>query len=151
MALVHQKLYGSDNLARVDMKLYFESLIDALSSSYAKAQDHFILNLETNGIELSLEKSVPLGLIMNEIITNAFKYGASEDGNIYFDLKLTKRDDGKISLVAMDKGPGFSNNLDLGNLESLGLELVQILSEQIEGELNIENDNGTCFTIIFTA
>lgn len=148
MSLVHQKIYSSTSLDNVDMKSYLEDLIKAVSGSFLKDINNLDYAVNCNGISFPLEKIVPLGLIANEVISNAIKYGKNEDGKVYLSIQLTIQEDEYI-LEFNDHGAGFPKNIDVENLDSLGLELINILSSQINGKWEFDNRNGAYIKITF--
>ncbi|MCD6273096.1 MAG: sensor histidine kinase, partial [Deltaproteobacteria bacterium] len=94
---------------------------------------------------------VPCGLITNELISNALKYAFPDDMKGHINIKLDKDDNGKLLLNIKDNGIGLTQDFNLQNADSLGLELVIMLVEQIDGSLDITGDEGTEVTIIFAA
>ena len=150
MALIHEKLYRSTGLDKIDFGEYLEALLDNLLESYNVAETG--INLETNidSIFLNIETANPCGLIVNELVSNAFKHAFpnKKTGTIW--LSLSKESAEQITLVVQDNGVGFPKELDLNNLESLGLDLVQTLTQQLKGKLCIEQKQGACFTLTFS-
>ncbi|MCD6224092.1 MAG: sensor histidine kinase, partial [Deltaproteobacteria bacterium] len=100
---------------------------------------------------IGIDKAVPCGLITNELISNALKYAFPDDMKGQIIIKLDKDDNGKLLLNIKDNGIGLTKDFNLQNADSLGLELVTMLVEQIDGSLDITGDEGTEVTIIFAA
>jgi len=147
MALVHEKLYKSEDFTRIDMKSYFESMTRQLLTAYA-ARKKISLEIEVDHVFLNINKAVPCGLIMNELMTNAIKHGfPNNQGTIKISYKITKNN--HYELVVQDNGVGLSPDINVHNSDSLGLKLVNLLTKQIDGNLNVSRKNGTRFTIIF--
>ncbi|MEB3883206.1 PAS domain S-box protein [Lyngbya sp. CCY1209] len=150
MALIHEKLYCSTNLDRIDFGEYLENLVDNLFESYNVAEDRISVELDVEAIDLNIETAHPCGLIVNELLSNTFKHAFpnGRTGNVR--LELHRLPDDKIGLTVQDDGVGFPPDLDFHNVESLGMELICTLTEQLEGEITMRQNNGTIFTIIFS-
>jgi PAS domain S-box-containing protein len=148
MALIHQILYQSLDFSRIDFSSFIQSLVNSLSASYALNSARTQLNIDTDEVLIPIDISIPLGLILNELCTNAMKYAFPEDrsGNISITLKY--QDSDHLLVQVSDNGIGILEDFDLANTPSLGLQLVQLLSEQIFAELTIQRSNPTRFTLI---
>lgn len=149
MALVHQKLYESSNVSSIYIKEYTEQLIQHIKSSFGKENRFFNIEIKADAIALNIQTALPIGLIINELVTNAFKYGLDQDGHgrIYIGFELHQ--DHFVKFILRDSGPGLPENFDLDNTKSLGLRLVNILTRQLDGTLNTSNSNGALFELIF--
>jgi len=147
MALIHQTLYQSDRLARIDFQSYLEQLVGFLGSSY-KGQG-IITSINATGITLDIDTAIPIGLIINELVSNAFKYAF--DGSDHGEIKVsvTPQDKEDYLLSVADNGKGLPAGLDINKSDSLGLKLVNILTRQLKGELHVESDKGAIFEIRF--
>ncbi len=145
MALIHEKIYGSESLSAVNMKDYIESLVNSLIELY-ESNIKFKSNIDP--IDLDMEESIPLGLIINEMVTNTIKYAFPDkkEGNLYIELKKGKTD---YTLIFQDDGIGLPDNIDLDNPTSLGLIVITNLTLQIGGEITILNCKGTGYKIVF--
>lgn len=149
MALIHQKLYGSDNLSKIDMKDYIEQLSDFLFSSFRPVQD-IERTIDINETYLDVNTAVPIGLIINELISNSYKYAFNSiDYAGKLSVSLTKNDIGKYELLVADNGSGISQDFDPEESDSLGLSLVYSLTEQIQGTIQLKSNVGTQFRIEF--
>ncbi len=148
MALIHEKLYQSQDLASVNFKEYLNTLIIGLFRSYQSHSSHVELKLNIDDISLGIDNAIPCGLIINELISNSLKYAFpnGREGVISVALRsLNKKD---VELVVSDNGIGMPEDLDFRNTKSLGLHLVTILAEdQLEGEIKLSRDKGTEFRI----
>ncbi|MBT4290210.1 MAG: PAS domain S-box protein, partial [Deltaproteobacteria bacterium] len=148
MAAIHETLYQSENLASIDMKTYLSKLGIDVARNYAtgtKAQ----LTVESENISIGAKQASPIGLIINELITNSLKYAFLniEEGEI--NIKLKKTED-LIELEYADNGVGFPGEFDWKNSKTLGFKLVRNLVEnQLDGSLDIKSENGTKFIIKF--
>lgn len=148
MALIHQILYESSDFSRVDFASVIVSLMNTLSYSYALDTARFQVNVNTDPVYLSIDVSIPLGLIINELCSNAMKYAfpGRESGNI--DVSLKYLDSCRLQLRVADDGVGIPEEFDIDQASTLGLQLVQLLSEQISAELIIQRKNPTSFSLI---
>jgi histidine kinase len=149
MAIVHQHLYGNSELDRINFAHYIQSLLDNLAYSQGSKERNINLILELEPIELNIESANPCGLIVNELISNALEHGFCDrsSGNIW--LKLKHNSASQVVLTIQDDGVGFKPGLDLYNSDSLGLELVCTLVEQLEGEIKLDQSEGTKIEIVF--
>lgn len=149
MALVHESLYSSENLARIDFADYAQSLATDILASYESpsATVRFVTDLEP--MIMNVDLAMPCGLILNELISNAFKHGfPNGDGEIR--LKLRSGADGICHLTVEDNGVGIPSDLTLNPGKSLGLRLVQLLTQQIHGSFQLVRcDPGTSASLQF--
>jgi PAS domain S-box-containing protein len=146
MALVHEELYNSRSHARVDMNEYVENLTRHLLQAYGSGDD-IHLKAEAVGIVLGVDTAIPCGLILNELITNALKYAFPKGGAGDIHVLLRTVDDGFLELSVSDNGIGFSEGYETRG--TLGLSLVQMLTEQLDGTLDFSTGNGTRCVIRF--
>jgi two-component sensor histidine kinase len=146
MSLIHQKLYHSDEIAFIDMVNYIRDMITYLRDSLIREGNvHFDLHLDD--IELEAVQAAPVGLILNEAITNSIKYAFPDNTPGIITIKLLYTETGEILLSIADNGIGLSE--DAKREDSLGMKLITTLSEQLEGKLSISNDNGLHVSILF--
>ncbi len=148
MALLHQLLYRNNQMTSLLFNEYLESLINQISGSFSLTKKNITIQSHLIELELDLDTAIPLGLITNELMSNAYKHAFNgKDGIIKVELsKLVKN---TYQLKVSDNGQGLAADFDLTSSDSLGLDIVAILSEQINAELKIYNDNGAHFEIIF--
>jgi two-component sensor histidine kinase len=147
MSLIHQKLYQSDDIKTIDMATYIPELVKSLEDSFdTSGRIRFRLDIEP--IQLSLSHAIPLGLIINEVVTNSFKYAFPHYRK--GEISIAMKDDGKRTRLELaDDGIGMPE-IDLeAEPESLGLRLIKGLSEDIDAEISIEFNNGTRIIISF--
>jgi len=149
MSLIHQKLYQSDNLASIDMSWYIHQLVAYLKDSFDSGSK-ITYQLETERVDLDVAQAVPLGLILNEAISNAIKYAFPNEkkGHINIALKNIKND--LFELTIYDNGIGLPKDFNLENSQSLGMSLMSGLSQQVDGDFQYENNNGLSITVTFT-
>jgi PAS domain S-box-containing protein len=148
MSLIHEKLYLSKDLTHINFAEYIESLVMNLFYTYNVKENIIKPILEIDDVNLNMETAVPCGLIISETISNSLKYAFPNEmtGEIYISLKSIED---KYELIIRDNGIGLPDELDFNNLDSLGLLLVNNLTDQIDGELKINNYSGTEFKITF--
>ena len=149
MALVHEKLYQSENLSNVQFDEYAGSLLNYLRQAYGKSVGAIGLIQELQPVTLSVEMAVPCGLILNELVTNAIKHAfrGRSTGEVRTALRCDP--DGSIRLCVSDNGVGFPPELDWRKTGSLGLRLVQMLAGQLNATVEVNCGNGTEFQINF--
>ena len=149
MSLIHQKLYQTDNLSEIDFAEYSQQLIDQLSTLYKRDGLELQKTIDAKDIRLDIDTAIPLGLILNELISNSFKYAFNEmeKGELQISLERTSKED--LKLVVSDNGSGLPGNVDLNTVKSLGLKLVNILTKQLKGSMNFSSENGARFEIQF--
>ncbi|MCK9151734.1 sensor histidine kinase [Methanobacterium alcaliphilum] len=148
MALIHEKLYKSTDLKNIDFGEYIRAFSLELYHSIVPDPSKIKLVLNVESVMLDINTSIPLGLIVNELITNSMKHAFPEGRSGSIEIDFYKRDDYYI-LKVLDDGVGIPIELDIENTQSLGLQLVRSLTEQINGELKINSTNGTEFKITF--
>ena len=158
MALVHEKLYRSESLAEINLAEYIRELSTQLFRSFGLGKQGVQLAVEVAEGMLGIDLAIPCGIILNELITNALKYGFPDDrsGEVY--VEMTREPSGHAVLVVGDTGVGMPQGLDVRTTDSLGLKLVTMLTEQLQGTLTLINGgrrrgspSGTEFVIRFPA
>ncbi len=149
MALIHQKLYQSDRLSTIPMAEYIDEIVDYLLVTFAR-QDSVVKKMALAPINLDVILAVPLGLILNEAVTNSLKYAfpANQKGRIY--IELTVVDNQTYRLTIGDDGVGFPPDLNPNRSRTLGMSLIRGLSKQLGGKLHINQTNGVQISLTFT-
>jgi len=149
MAFIHESLYQTKDFSSINFSEYVVNLANNLMHSYSNFENEIKLNLDIQNVFLNLDLAIPCGLIINEIVSNALKYAfveKSQDGEI----SITMKSDGEnLSLLIGDNGIGLPKEIDYRNTESLGLQLVVTLTDQLNGEITLDTTKGTKYTIIF--
>ena len=149
MSAVHETLHGSDKLSRIDLKTYLSKITSSIFQSYAVSPTQLKLKNEIEEIVIDINQASPLGLIINELISNALKYAFPKGrrGEVYVSMNKL----GEVfELIVMDDGVGMPVGLDWKNSKTLGLKLVRTLVEnQLDGSIEMESNHGTKFTIKF--
>ncbi|MCD6185627.1 MAG: hypothetical protein J7K84_07550 [Deltaproteobacteria bacterium] len=150
MAIVHEYLYKDRDLASINLKDYIIELSASLMRSYSINPCKIELKINAEDLYIGINKAVPCGLIINELISNALKYAFPDDIKGQISINIGKYDNGKFFLNIQDNGIGMSKDFNLQNAASLGLGIVVILVEQIDGTLKINSGGkGTNFIIKF--
>lgn len=150
MALIHEKLYQSQDFARVNFAKYLESFVVHLFHTYSIDPKLIKLNLDLEEIKTDINRAIPLGLILNELVSNAFKHAFPEGrkGEVSISLKGDGKK-GESTLVVKDNGVGIPEQMDIKNPQTLGLQLVKDLVKQIKGKLSIRKESGTEIEVKF--
>lgn len=147
ISLIHQKLYQSDNLARIDMDEYICELVEYLQESFDTVKRIEII-MEIEPVCLDVVKAVPIGLILNEAITNAIKYAFPAGGEGRIIISLDEPVAGTLALTISDNGAGLPADFDLKNCTSLGMSLMRGLSRQLRGEFKFFGKDGLTIQIV---
>jgi len=152
MALIHERIYQSKNLSNINFADYIQSLIDDLIYSYGFNSNQLDINIDSSDFNLSIETVMPLGLIINELVSNSLKYafeGLKEGTPKKLGISLKLTDKNIFILEVSDNGVGIPNEFNFENTTSLGLLLVKELIKQLDGELEVIRGHGTRFIISF--
>lgn len=156
MSLIHERLYQSADLAKIDFSQYIQNLASHLFQSYRIDPGAVVLKTNVRDVSLDINKAIPCGLIINELVSNSLKYAfpqvqgtdkkIAKKGEI--DIQLTA-DDGRVMLLVKDNGVGLPADLDIETADSFGLQLVTTLVLQLNGEIDIKRKPGATFKITF--
>ncbi len=141
MALIHQKLYQNDDLSVIEMQGYIESLINSVQSVYKKGGHNISITVDAEGTELDIDRAIPFGLILNELVSNTFKYAfpeSDDNGKIYIHLRKNQ-DEGYFEYA--DNGVGLPKDTDERTSGSMGLRLINRLVNQLQSKLNVDRDS----------
>jgi PAS domain S-box-containing protein len=151
MALVHEKLYSSKNFARIDLVDYARSLSQELFKTYHISNGKIDLIIQTDGVvHVDINRAIPCGLILNELISNALKHAFPRDGHGKLQILINETKDKEKEIIVRDNGVGLPDNIDIHQPQSLGLELVNgLVKKQLDGQMELRRDNGTEFRIKF--
>jgi two-component sensor histidine kinase len=142
MALIHERLYQSGDLAKIDFAGYVRSLTGHLTRSYKVNATAVRLNLEVESVPMNLDTAIPCGLIINELVSNAFKYAFPKGESGEINVRFAEENGRSLKLVVQDNGVGFPENKNPEESDSLGLKLVRSLTEQLGGVLSYRTQNG---------
>ncbi|MEG3870893.1 MULTISPECIES: PAS domain S-box protein [unclassified Microcoleus] len=149
MALIHEKLYRSTNLAQINFGEYLEDLVSNLFHSYNISNNRIQLQVLAEPISLNLETATPCGLIANELVSNTLKHAFPDGTTGTVSVECYQTGDREINLLVKDNGIGFPQNLDFRKTHSMGFQVVCTLTEQLEGTIEISREVGTSFHLKF--
>jgi len=150
MASVHEMLYKSSDFSKIEYQTYLNTLISGLVNSIKGESEMIKIDINAHNLNLNIDTSIPLGLLITELVTNSLKHGLprDEEGEIY--VNLSRQEDNSLLLKIGDNGIGLPEDFDIENSDSLGLQLVQSLIEQLSGSCKKDKSkNGTHIIIEF--
>jgi PAS domain S-box-containing protein len=147
MSLIHEKLYQSKDLARIDFAEYVRHLTRHLFRSYGVNSRAVGLKINVEKVLLDIDTAIPCGLIVNELVTNSLKYAFPPGVEGEICISLHPENDGRLVLVVSDNGAGLPPDFDLHQTDSLGLQLVSTLADQLEGTIALDRSSGTAYHI----
>ncbi len=149
IALIHEKLYQAQSYADVPFADYIRGLADDVFQATGASQSAISLVLAVDEVVMTIDKAIPCGLILNELITNAFKHAfpAGRRGTIR--VELARTDGGRLRLVVADDGVGVPDGFALEDARSLGLRLIGTLARQLDAVLTVNRGRGTSFALTF--
>jgi PAS domain S-box-containing protein len=150
ISLIHEKLYQTNDLTRIDFEKYLRSLVHHLFKSFGLKNSSITPRIKAENVFLTMDTAIPCGLIINELVTNSLKHAfpSSKKGEI--SIEVTYQADNKFILIVRDNGVGIPEEINIHNTETLGFLLVQSLVRQIEGNLELKRGGGTEFRITFS-
>lgn len=148
MALIHEKLYQTGDLTRINLPEYTDELVSDLFRSYSVNTNVLKYELESKNILVDINTAIPCGLIINELVTNSIKHAFPNNRSGKIKIDIGCQDDDFVLKVA-DNGVGLPENLDTLNAKTLGLQLVNSLTKQLDGVIELDRNGGTCFEIKF--
>jgi two-component sensor histidine kinase len=151
MALIHETLYQSGNLRMVNFGVYVRTLAEQIFRSYNVAMDRISLQIRADEVMLDTNQAIPCGLILNELLCNCLKHAfpGERGGEVHIELRSEAAP--QVTMLVRDNGIGFPSGMDSSHPETLGLQLVYSLTEQLGGRLEIERNDGTTVKLTFTA
>ena len=149
MALIHEKLYRSTNLAQINFGNYLEDLVSNLFNSYNISDNRIQLQVLAEPIYLNLETATPCGLIANELVSNTLKHAFPDGTTGTVSVECYQTGDREIHLFIKDNGIGFPQNLDFRKTNSMGFQVVCTLTDQLEGSIELSRQTGTAFHLNF--
>lgn len=151
MALVHEKLYQSKNLDKINFAEYVNDLVNSLIRSYQSQSGRVKVSIDVESVALQLDTAIPCGLIINELVSNALKYAFPDCPTPEIKISMQTDAANELKLVIADNGVGISPDFDWRQSRSLGLRLVSNLTRQLSGKLDLLRDEGTAFSLTFPA
>jgi two-component sensor histidine kinase len=149
MALIHERLYRSEDLGHINFADYIKDLVSYLRLSYGGERKNIIIRTDVKDVFLDINTAIPCGLIINELISNALKHAfiGRKSGRILIQLTSPEKDTHMI--MVKDDGVGFPDDIDHESPDSLGLQLVNDLVKQLRGTLILDQEEGTIFKVTF--
>ncbi|TSE08257.1 tetratricopeptide repeat-containing sensor histidine kinase [Aquimarina algiphila] len=148
MAIIHERLYKSSDLSLINLQTYLDNLLTYFNTSYDLPEQNITITTAIDNINLDMDYLVPCGLIVNEIIANSIKYAFQEDTSGRINIEASKNHD-TCMLKIQDTGVGFPKDFKIEDSKSLGMQLIQGLTKQINGTVEIFSNPGACYTITF--
>ena len=149
MSAVHETLHGSENLSEIDLRNYLSKITNSVFQTFSTDREKVNLNSNLDDSHIRLNQAYPLGLVINELISNSLKYAFPDERKGEINVNMKKQDQ-KLQLTVIDDGVGIPDDFDWKNSKSLGLKLVRtIVENQLDGSIDMESKNGTKFTIKF--
>ncbi len=142
-------MYQNQNFNAVDFEQYLNELITHSKQSNYSLNKNIDIKVKVNSVQLEIDYAVPLGLIINELINNAYKHAFNDIENGSITIMLEELAKNNYSLLFKDNGIGFPENFDVNKLNSVGFELINGLTKQLNGKLSISNENGATIKINF--
>jgi PAS domain S-box-containing protein len=149
MALIHEKLYRSKDMAKIDFSDYLRDILNNMCMSYLKDPGRIKLNIEVRDVDLGIDDAIPCGLIINELVSNTLKHAFPEGRKGEITVGMRSYDKDMIELIVADNGIGLPADIDSRKKTSMGLSLVDALVNQLHGKIELHKEEGTRFTITF--
>ncbi|HEX2694490.1 MAG TPA: histidine kinase dimerization/phosphoacceptor domain -containing protein [Acidobacteriota bacterium] len=149
MALIHEKLYQTRDLSRIDFSDYIKGLTSSLFRTYQTDTARIALKLDLDKAFLDINAAIPCGLVLNELMLNALKHAFPGERKGEITVELHEIEDGLMRLTVRDNGVGFPEGIDIEHSDTLGLQIVTLLTEQLDGRIEVRRDGGTAFTLSF--
>jgi two-component sensor histidine kinase/DNA-binding NarL/FixJ family response regulator len=151
MSLVHEKLYQHKQFSKINFKDYVNELVSGIRNEFSgdNIKDNVTIDLTLYDKNFTIDKAMPCGLILNELILNALKHASLQSGEGVIKVIFEKREDGLYSLTVKDNGRGLPEGFDINRTDSMGMMLVRELVAQLKGEISVKSDVETVFTIVF--
>jgi two-component sensor histidine kinase len=141
MALIHQNLYSEGNIKGIMVKEYISNLVQSLSDSYNISNDKVNININIDDLNLDVDTMIPLGLVLNELVSNSFKYAFNNNNPGILSILLQKKNE-KLHLKVSDNGVGFPADMDIKSVKSFGLKMIKAFAQKLKATLDIYNNNG---------
>jgi PAS domain S-box-containing protein len=149
MSLIHQTLYQSQNFAQVDFQRFLGELLPRLTEAYGSMSSQVMIDIQAHEVRLPINEAIPCGLIVNELVSNALKHGFTDQQKGTIVVDIHPLGDQHVELSISDDGKGIPEELDLMRTGSLGLQLVNLLTSQLHGQLEIQRAKPTRFALRF--
>jgi len=148
VGLIHEKLYLTDSFSDIDLDHYIKDLVQAIHGTFTKYKDDVELFFDVERIELDIDRVIPCGLLINELVVNAFKHAFTQGQKGRLEITLRKQNE-NVVLKVSDNGPGLSKEFGKESDESLGSMLINSFTTQLNAEMKVDSKNGASFTFTF--
>lgn len=148
MAMIHEKLYNTDSLSKIDLHIYLIELTEAIFNTYDSQQRSIDLSFDMDEVQVPADQAIPCGLLINELVTNAFKHAFTGDLKYTLTVSLKKKND-KVILTVADNGAGLPGKVTSTESDTLGMMLIKTFSDELSAEMVIKNENGAHFSFTF--
>lgn len=149
IALIHEKLYHFEQLSEIEFGHYISDLVDTISGTVFTDKKKINTSLDLESVQLNIKQAIPAALILNELITNTFKHAFKNGRTGRVKIKLFMTPEEKVVIKVHDNGIGLPEHFDITQSQSMGMTIIQRLCRQLNANINIETDAGTCFTVSF--
>lgn len=150
MAAIHEMFYQSEELDKIEFRKYLEKLVGDLANTFNSKDKQINFTITAKSVYVNLDTAIPLGLLINEVITNSMKHGVDAEGNVKININMVPKDADVLEIMIGDNGVNSQNNILDQELESLGIMLINSLVEQVDGEIEQLNEiDGTVFKLTF--
>jgi two-component sensor histidine kinase len=152
MAIIHEQLYRSKNLSKINAEEYYSELVRFISQTYnVNKKVKVDLKIKVREKFIDIDVAIPCGIIINELLSNSFKYAFPDNrpGEVRVELRTVVNPNYNCRLIVEDNGIGIKGKINFENPETLGMQLIKSLTEQLDGKLEVKKDKGTCFTVFF--
>jgi two-component sensor histidine kinase len=149
IALIHEKLYGSEDLARIPFDDYVADLVSSLRSSFREEACRVTFELDLKPVRLEVGTAIPVALILNELLSNVLKHAFPKPRQGRVRVSLLRREDNRCELAVADDGAGFPARLDLEHAGTMGLQIVSVLTRQLGASIELRRQGGTCVVLTF--
>jgi PAS domain S-box-containing protein len=149
IALIHEKLYQTTNFSRIDFEKYLKTFIPHLFQTFGAPTGKISYKIKADNIFLNTETAIPCGLIINEIVTNSLKHAFKSTQKGIVSVELIYHTNNYLTLIVKDNGSGIPENIEIGKSNTLGLQLISLLTKQLGGTIELKKQNGTEFRIKF--
>jgi len=147
MSLIHQRLYKDQQLTGIKCKTYFVELLQSIAHTYGISKEQVHMNIDIEDLLLDVDTAIPIGLILNELISNSFKHGLTKQKNEFI-FVFKKIDSNSLLLRIKDSGTGFAENFNWEKSKTYGMKLIRSLGKKLDATINFTNNNGLETTII---
>lgn len=149
MALIHQLLYQEESFTRINFENYLKQLTKTLGGIFKKDDCKVVTEINAEKVALDIDTSIPLGLIVTELVSNAYKYAFNDSKQGHIMVSLSEKTAHQFELIVTDDGSGMPEDFSLEKASSMGLKLIKLLSDQIDGKLTFQNKKGATFNLNF--